>query len=456
MSAAPDHPAKGSAPGSLSREEQEAEELLADIAAAPLAGIPRPSSREAAAYPRLTVPVVVPRIHGSATVPFARGYAPCLGDGHGIEAPMFMAFIDGLNLVTSPHPLTLLLAVGAFAMNFVPLDYADGLGAVMALLAEVSAHIIAKRRAKAYLERANALLFAPRGLHACIVNNKKLRATLGIPAKDPLLAPLSEETLTMGTLERCVHHLAMNGWAAAVDLEERIGRLMPMAKPTYRSADPSAGWHPDYAAASASGASGPEPSPLAHIGRSVTHGLAVVADMRVRWEIRKASHGAARSRRRAWKRHQKGKTLKEPFGEKFHVRQLRWILIRNLDDVQREEAEKAAAAAAKQAEKTAKKGRRRRASKKAEKQAAPAVAEEVPAQREKAPIQSEKRPVVSIQPEKAEADDKEAKVSAMAGKAGDGRGGKKRKDDRDDKDGKRAAFAEVAADMPMAKAVEAA
>lgn len=357
------------------KAEEAAEELLLDVAAAPFEDLPLPSPREAAAFRRLAQPVVVPRLHGGATVPFARGYAPCLGDTHGIDAATFLAFIDGLNLVTSPHPAALALSAVAFSMQFVPHDYANAVGAVAQLLADVTTIVVAHQRGKIFLARANATLFEPRGLHVSIAKTKRMRAVLGIAPKAPLLAPLSEETVELATLERCMLHLNDNGWAAALELEARTGRLMPMAKPSYRetSADVTASWHPDYANRKKGdddgGDAGEEdrPPPLQRasstwttVGRSVSHGLAVVADKRVRFEIRKAEKSASRARRRAWKRHSKGKKLKEPFGEKYRVRHLSWILVRNLDDVKQEEADREAAKAAKKAAKATAQARRSR------------------------------------------------------------------------------------------------
>lgn len=361
-------PAADTMTGSSSKAEEAAEELLLDVAAAPFADLPRPSSKEAAAFRRLARPVVVPRLHGGPTVPFARGYAPCLGDTHSIDAATFLAFIDGLNLVTSPHPAALIFSAVAFSMNFVPHDSANAIGAIMQLLADVTTTIVAQQRAKIYLARANATLFEPRGLHVAIAKTKKMRSVLGIAPKAPLLAPLSEETLELATLERCMYHLDHSGWAASLELEVRTGRLLPMAKPTYREADASAGWHPDHTSASASSSLQTPPpmqrslSTWSKVGRSVNHGLAVVADKRVRYEIGKAQGQAKRARRRAWKRHNKGKKLKEPFGEKWRVGQLSWILVRNLGDVQRERAEAEAKLAAKKAAKAQKRAAKRKGS----------------------------------------------------------------------------------------------
>ncbi|CAK7234422.1 hypothetical protein SBRCBS47491_008942, partial [Sporothrix bragantina] len=265
--------------------ERAAESLLLDVATAPLGGLPPPSPVTAG---RLGQPVVIPRLYGGATVPFARGYAPCLGDTHGIDAATFLAFIDGLNLVTSPHPAALALSVVAFSMNFVPHDYANAVGAVSQLLADVATSIVAHRRAQAFLGRANTTLFEPRRLHASIVKTKRLRTVLGIAPKTPLLAPLSEETLQLATLERCMHHLNAQGWAASVELEARTGCLMPIAKPVYRKSpppDPMA-THRSASALSAS-TTDDQPPPLerspstwSKMGRSVNYGLAVVADKR--------------------------------------------------------------------------------------------------------------------------------------------------------------------------------
>ncbi|KAH8882733.1 hypothetical protein GQ53DRAFT_618558, partial [Thozetella sp. PMI_491] len=163
-------------------------------------------------------PVLIPRIAPGPTLPFARAIPPALLESHGIAEPVFLAFVDHLNLLCSPHPVLKALEIASVAVGFVPLDYGDGLAAVLQLICILTGHVIAKRRCTAYLERVNEAFFAPRGLHARIIGTKELRRVLGLPKNDQLISPLSAETVELTCQERCLAGLEARG-AARLETE---------------------------------------------------------------------------------------------------------------------------------------------------------------------------------------------------------------------------------------------
>ncbi|KAI1641489.1 hypothetical protein F4809DRAFT_654960 [Biscogniauxia mediterranea] len=64
------------------------------------------------------------------------------------------------------------------------------------------------------------------------------------------------------------------------------------------------------------------------------------------WQVKRKTDGAdesaQKSRKRAWKKHHKGKTPKEGWGERLRIKFLDWILVQNLDEWEAAKAEKQA------------------------------------------------------------------------------------------------------------------
>jgi len=283
-------PGSSAAAATLAHEEALMEERFLDKATAVFA--PPPPDYTPA---RLARPIAIPRLNPGPTVPFARAWAPSLA-GHAIDQATFLTFLDNLNIVIAPHPAVTALEVAAFGVQFVPVPYSDALAGALQLAAGCAGVVLSHVRGRRYLARLNGEYFAPRGLHACIMGTKRLKAVLGVPARETLLAPLAEETLGLSAQERCLAQVER--WAAPLALSGL-----------------------------------PPPSPETDI-------LAKFAAWRVRRRVRSADRRAARGRKRAWKRHAKGKKLREGWGEKSRVKGLGWIVIRNLDEVVAEEEAK--------------------------------------------------------------------------------------------------------------------
>lgn len=245
-------------------------------------------------YSPLEKPILIPRLNPGPNIPFARAWAPCL-QAYDVSQHNFLSFLDSLNVVCAPHPAARILEMLAFGVAFVPADGADGISGGLALLAALTAWAIARGRRRKYLALVNDALFHPRGLHARVVGTKEMRTLLDIAADEPLMAPLGQETLALSAQERNV--LAMRQWAAELDFE---GLPAP---------DPAAGLLNRFGA----------------------------------WQVRRktweADKAARRGRKRAWKKHLKGKKLKEGRGEKFRIRWLSWVIVQNLSEWEEERKE---------------------------------------------------------------------------------------------------------------------
>ena len=245
-------------------------------------------------YSPLDKPILIPRLNPGPNIPFARAWAPSL-QAYDISQHDFLSFLDNLNVVCAPHPAARILEMLAFGVAFVPADGADGISGGLALLAALTAWAIARSRRKKYLALVNAMLFHPRGLHARVVSTKQMRAMLDIAPGEPLMAPLGQETLALSAQERNV--LAMRQWAAELEFEGL-------------------------------------PAPDRAMGLLNRFGA---------WQVRRktwqADKEARRGRKRAWKKHLKGKKLKEGKGEKFRIRWLSWVMVQNLSEWEAEQKE---------------------------------------------------------------------------------------------------------------------
>jgi hypothetical protein len=143
----------------------------------------------------------------------------------------------------------------------------------------------------------NEQFFHPRKLHVKIINTKKLKKRLGFDKKSTLLEPLGERNVDLSVQERCLKYQSEKSCELSFEV----------------------------------------PGPAAQ-----TTVLARIANWEVRHKIAKANKQAKWSRKRALKRHAKGKKLKDGWAEKSRVKQLDWIFIQNLDEWQTIKAEKEA------------------------------------------------------------------------------------------------------------------
>ncbi|KAI1466546.1 uncharacterized protein F4812DRAFT_465788 [Daldinia caldariorum] len=250
-----------------------------------------------AELPPLPKPVLIPRVDPGVHIPFARAWVPELAN-HAVTPEDLVAFIDNLNVLIRPHIAGLAVLVAALGVGVISYDGTDGIAAALELAAIIGVTIINYRRCKKYFGIMNEKYFHPRKLHAKIVNPKRITKTFNLDKKDILLAPLTEETLDLSNQERCIKY--MSQWTCQLSFDDL-----------------------------------PPPSEQTSI-------LAKMAAWEVKHKIAKAEKQAKRSRKRAWKRHMKGKKLKECWLERSQAKTLDWLLIQNLDEWEAAQAEKKA------------------------------------------------------------------------------------------------------------------
>ncbi|GAP87213.1 hypothetical protein SAMD00023353_2300490 [Rosellinia necatrix] len=258
-----------------------------------------PPVPEDAELPPLPKPVLIPRINPGGSTPFARAWAPELA-AHAIAKEDFVAFVDNLNVIITPHAAFRVLEVTGFAVGLVPYDVAEGVGGAIEGIAILGALVMNYKRTKDYLALMNEKYFHPRKLHVKIAGTKRLRRLLGLDKKDPCLAPLTEETLELTSQERCLRYLSHYISELSFDV--------------------------------------PAPS-------RATTVLARIATWEVKHKVLKADKAAVLGRKRSWKRHQKGKNPQTRWNsraERTRVSALDWILVQNLEELEGQRAEKEA------------------------------------------------------------------------------------------------------------------
>ncbi|KAI0425283.1 hypothetical protein F5Y09DRAFT_322121 [Xylaria sp. FL1042] len=247
----------------------------------------------------LPKPVVVPRLDPGGAIPFARAWAPELAN-HAIAKEDFVAFVDNLNIIITPHVAFRVLEIAGFAVGLVPYDVAEGIGGALEAIAILGSTIMNYKQTKDYMALMNERYFHPRKLHVKIISTKRLKKLFELDKKDPCLAPLTEDTLELTSQERCLWYLSKHSCELSFDV--------------------------------------PAPSPA-------TTMLARITAWRIKHKVRKADKAARASRKRTWKRHQKGKKLQgrwESRGEKFRVKSLDWILVQDLEEWEARKVEKGA------------------------------------------------------------------------------------------------------------------
>ncbi|KAI1392355.1 uncharacterized protein F4822DRAFT_126394 [Hypoxylon trugodes] len=248
-------------------------------------------------FPPLPKPVLIPRVNPGPQIPFARARVPELAN-HAITQEDFITFIDNLNIVISPHPAIHVVEITALIIGCIPFQGADGVAAGLGLLAVIATFATTYKRCKKYLELMNENYFHPRKLHVKIIKSKRMMQMFNLEKKNPLVIPLSQDTLDLSSQERCLKYLSQ--WSCDLSFDDI-----------------------------------PAPSPQ-------TNMLRRMAAWEVRRKISEADKKAKSSRKRAWKKHLKGKQLKENSLEKNRIKSLDWILIQNLDEWEASKAEKQA------------------------------------------------------------------------------------------------------------------
>ena len=259
-------------------------QLLTEV----IASIP-PATSPSTSFPPLPLPILIPRVHPDNTMPFARAWAPELAQ-HGFTQEEFLAFIDNLNMVTSPIAVFQFLKLASIGVGAVPHEWGQATSAALGFIASVGTRAISYTRQKTYLQAANERYFAPRGLHVQVIGTRRMRKLLGIGKNDPLIKPLSQDTLTQTPQQL---------YMAALE-----GRVCDT---TFEVPGPA------------------EPTKL----------LAKLSSWQVRVQLRKAEKESRKARQRAWKSNTKGKGKIykiEMWGQKVSVNRLGWILIKNLSE----------------------------------------------------------------------------------------------------------------------------
>ncbi|KAL0937653.1 uncharacterized protein CTRU02_207384 [Colletotrichum truncatum] len=240
----------------------------------------------------LSRPVVIPRVNPGSTFPFARAWAPEL-QHHGVPQSEWLSFLDSLNILTAPHPGVTAAQVVGVGVAFAPFEGADGIAALIEVGATGLTYYMAKAKCDKFIDHKNEEYFNPRGLHARIVSGKSLRRNLGLDKKDPLMAPLGEDTLDLTPQDRCLEYL-----------KDRVCKL-------------------DFNI--------PEPEPE-------TKTMARLASWRVKQQLKDTDKKAKAARKRSWKRFQKGKKLKECREEKSRVKRISWVIIQSIEDFEKDKA----------------------------------------------------------------------------------------------------------------------
>ncbi|KAI1815607.1 hypothetical protein GGS20DRAFT_320571 [Poronia punctata] len=275
-------------------ERQVTDQAIIDLATSSFPTVPANIE-----LPRLTKPVLIPRVAPGSSVPFARAWAPALTE-LAVTKEDFVTFVDNMNTMITPHAAFRALQVAAIVVSFIPYDAAEGVGGALEAIAILGAAAMNYKRVKGYLSLMNENYFHPRGLHVKIVDTKRMKKMVGLDKKDHCLAPLTEQTLELSIQGRCLRYLSKYTCDLSFDV--------------------------------------PAPSPA-------TTTLAKITTWEIRHKIRQADKSARQSRKRTWKRYQKGKKLQgrwEGRGERQTVKSLDWLLIQDLDEWKAQKMEKEA------------------------------------------------------------------------------------------------------------------
>ncbi|KAA8915149.1 hypothetical protein TRICI_002694 [Trichomonascus ciferrii] len=177
----------------------------------------------------LVRPIVIPQMASKFGVPFTRAYAPIL-ESRGIKEHDFLEFIDGLNIVSTPHFMFLIMLIVAEVLDATNVDVLEIAAAALMITAVMGTVIMCKRRAKLFLKKTNKRLFHHRGLHVRIVSSKDLVEILNLPSRDDLIRPFSSEQLSMSVHERRMHGLNEKVHPITFEVQEPSRKTNILAK----------------------------------------------------------------------------------------------------------------------------------------------------------------------------------------------------------------------------------
>ncbi|KZF24632.1 hypothetical protein L228DRAFT_266952 [Xylona heveae TC161] len=135
-------------------------------------------------------PCVVPQITkafgGAFSSPFARCHAPELA-AQGITQLEFLVFLDGLNEAFLGSPIFQATNLIGSAIGMVPLHSAQILSGSIGVASGLASAGVSYARTRAYMRASNYRFFGPRGLHATIMNTKKMMLAIGLPEAEERL-----------------------------------------------------------------------------------------------------------------------------------------------------------------------------------------------------------------------------------------------------------------------------
>ncbi|KAE9373023.1 hypothetical protein N431DRAFT_289060, partial [Stipitochalara longipes BDJ] len=160
-------------------------------------------------------PIAVPQTTHGRGQSFLRAWAPCL-EAHNISQTDFLAFIDNLNIVSTANPPLQVLDLAGGFLGMVPHHWAQLAGTAVQASAKLGTALVSKSRTDMYMKEVDEKMFKPRGLKVSIALVEAMRRILRVPDTQPLLAPLTRETMQMSTVEREL--LAVREYNAVLEL----------------------------------------------------------------------------------------------------------------------------------------------------------------------------------------------------------------------------------------------
>ena len=141
-----------------------------------------------------------------------------------------MAFIDGLNVVSTGSPPLQALGMAGMAMGFAPSATAQIVGSVTELGAHVATAVVSSVRADKFITSANSDFFHSRKLHVAVVDTKALAQHTGMPVDAPTVAALDATTLNMSVLERRMAALKPYISELTTDVPQRTAQATRLQK----------------------------------------------------------------------------------------------------------------------------------------------------------------------------------------------------------------------------------
>jgi hypothetical protein len=149
----------------------------------------------------LSRPLAIPQTSHGRGKPFSRIWAPEL-QNQAIAEKEFLEFIDNLNVVATANiPLQVLNLAGSI-VGMVPHHWFQLAGLAVQATAAAGTAAVTKGRTEMYMKKVNQNYFAPRRLRARIASSEEMSLTLGIPLDEPLVTPLSTDSVTVSSQER--------------------------------------------------------------------------------------------------------------------------------------------------------------------------------------------------------------------------------------------------------------